>query len=142
MCYNGNMTNNSTEPINNIELVKVISDNFYISFLSSAKKNYRLAENEIEIFERYTNKKLVFNEKKFLSDARNKKETNNISKFFKKLLPEELLTMNLIEIRKSLRIINSYYRNIRKKKLQGGYIRAVLEGLYDQKFKNEFNFVD
>ena len=106
MCYNGNMTNNSTEPINNIELVKVISDNFYISFLSSAKKNHRLAENEIEIFEKYTNKKLVFNEKKFLSDARNKKETNNLSEFFKKLLPEELLTMGLIELRKSLRIIN------------------------------------
>ncbi len=130
------MTNNSTEPINNIELVKVISDNFYISFLSSAKKNHRLAENEIEIFEKYTNKKLVFNEKKFLSDAR---KTKAVSKFFKKLLPKELLTMNLIELRKSLRIINSYYRNIRKKKLQGGYIRAVLEGLYDRRFKDEFN---
>lgn len=129
MCYNGNMTNE--------ELVKVIADSFYISFLPSADKNYKAVEDEIKLFEKYTNKKLVFNEKKFLSDARN--TSKNVSEFFKKLLPEELLTMGLIELRKSLRIINSYYRNIRKKKLQGGYIRAVLEGLYDQKFKNEFN---
>ncbi len=129
MCYNGNMTNE--------ELVKVIADNFYISFLPSADKDFAAALQEIDdVFTKYTKAHLIFNREKFIYDAREKRTP---IKLFEKFLPKELIFMGKIKLKRSLHGINSYYQNIQTMKLEGGLKRAVIEYMYDKRFRENFN---
>ena len=133
MCYNGNMTK---EELTKEELVKVIADNFYISFLPSADKDFAAALQEIDVFTKYTNAKRIFDRESFINDAREKKTT---IKLFEKFLPKELIFMGKIKFKRSLHGINSYYQNIQTMKLEGGFKRAVIEYMYDKRFRENFN---
>lgn len=111
-------------------LTKLLAEYFYAVTLYDYKKNEVLIPDEL--LEKYATADGSFAIDRLIEDTRNgafKKEYYNL------LLPADLLTADS----GTLKEIAEAHADIRRKSLKGGYIRAVLEVLYDSKFQAEFN---
>ncbi len=116
-------------------LIKLIADMFYITFLPEAedkKEDRKIKDKYLNLLEKYINEN-GFNRKKFICDA--KKFDKNDREIFLSLLPEELIDKD----ENTLNEIEAAYQNIHKENIKGGYIRAVLQVLFDREYQINFN---
>ena len=119
------------------DFTKIIADTFYITFLP-------LEDDECDYYIDFLSKYQIsnfpyFNRTKFIKDAYNKKFDEKQFKIFLHLLPQDLLDEGTEAFSKTLNEIEDEYSYLHNNGLKGGYIRAVLEVLYDSKFQKEFN---
>ena len=140
--------------LDSTEIIKLIADTFYITFLpvtDNWEEDKKNIDKYLGLLSKYIkddvklkacadslqnlnyNIRYVFDRKKFISDA--KTFTENEKEIYLSLLPGDLLGCDDKELDK----IENAYEEIKKLSLKGGYIRAVLETLYDEKYKTEFN---
>lgn len=111
-----------------INLTKLLAEYFYAVTLYDYRKNEVLIPDEL--LERYATDDGSFAIDRLIEDTQNgafKKEYYNL------LLPADLLTADS----GTLKEIAEAHADIRRKSLKGGYIRAVLEVLYDKRFREE-----
>ena len=111
-------------------LTKLLAEYFYAVTLHDCEKNEALIPDKL--LEQYATDDGRFDIDRLIEDTKTgafKKEYYNF------LLPEDLLTADT----GTLKEIEKAYAAGRSKSLKGGYIRAVLDVLYDKRFREEFN---
>ena len=113
-----------------IRLTKLLAEYFYAVTLYDDRKNKDLIPDGL--LEQYATDDGSFAIDRLIEDTRNGKFREE---YYRYLLPADLLTADS----GTLKEIGKVHADIRRKSLKGGYIRAVLEVLYDSKFQAEFN---
>ena len=113
-----------------IRLTKLLAEYFYAVTLYDDRKNKDLIPDGL--LEQYATDDGSFAIDRLIEDTRNGKFREE---YYRYLLPADLLTVDS----GTLKEIGKVHADIRRKSLKGGYIRAVLEVLYDSKFQAEFN---
>ena len=113
-----------------IRLTKLLAEYFYAVTLYDDRKNKALIPDGL--LEQYATDDGSFAIDRLIEDTRNGKFREE---YYRYLLPADLLTADS----GTLKEIGKVHADIRRKSLKGGYIRAVLEVLYDSKFQAEFN---
>lgn len=105
------------------EIIKVYADAVYISFLPESNE-------ERDLLQEYICEQ-GFNFSKFVDDAKKDLKNKTLQSIYAQLFPPELLAVT----DKKLENIEVLFKNIRK----GGYVRAIINLLYDLRFRQEFN---
>ncbi|MCR5621806.1 MAG: hypothetical protein K6G18_08105 [Treponema sp.] len=113
-----------------IRLTKLLAEYFYAVTLYDDRKNKDLIPDGL--LEQYVTDDGSFAIDRLIEDTRNGKFREE---YYRYLLPADLLTADS----GTLKEIGKVHADNQKSSLKGGYIRAVLEVLYDSKFQAEFN---
>ena len=111
-------------------VTKLLAEYFYAVTLYDYRKDKVLIPDGI--LEQYATDDGSFAIDRLIEDSRNGKFREE---YYRYLLPADLLTADS----GTLKEIGKVHADNQKSSLKGGYIRAVLEVLYDSKFRAEFN---